>query len=674
DEWRLQMEAQRISLSQIHAAQLELLQEETDTCTHSLDLKLQDLRHQSGQGGRKISKYMIEAVSEECSEIIRSFQKIFGKEFLERVNTAGLPLISEEGPAASESTSIVQEARELYSNLWQVTERIQHEHERLSQLQALLRSDGNKISELQMAYDELKINTEKQVSDLNVQLATISLSSSRDLGEQSGESASASVELQRLKAEAQVKQLQLEESHRQEMERLRGHYQQQAAETEERYATELLVLQQRLQETTGAQTYYSLSSASESSCEGMEERREELKEQTEDGVSEGSEGLRHSARLSGLTAQLQALRNALHHKYNQEVAALKEQHSSELRRLREEREHSEDRGEIKLDLNGVNGAGSSMESLGAAGQVLVEERLHQEMVEEEVAKAIVQMSVEFAQQTELARIKKSASQTSTSMQTQMDDEEVDGEVEEQTPRASPPAGVWLEEPEREKLERELEERNAEIRKLKVELQKTEFEQALKKRDDDEKQDGEGEEDSGHTPVTGRLKISMQDDGESSDKDTERILLCEANRKLSQVLVDVLKTTAAAEETLGLHMQRLLEASAGVQPPESTTQAETCHSDDAETCQSRETGANTRLWSGKLEAEEGLEMSQQMMDRLLLGAESQLWNEEYFLGISGRLQIAVEKMLMTITDTTNQAKLPGKETSRRLISKSEADLD
>ncbi|MEQ2196565.1 hypothetical protein XENOCAPTIV_003721 [Xenoophorus captivus] len=176
------MEAQRISLSQIHAAQLELLQEETDTCTPSLDLKLQDLRHQSGQGGRKISKYMIEAVSEECSEIIR----IFGKEFLERVNTAGLPLISEEGPAASESTSIVQEAR----------------------------------------------------------------------GEQSGESASTSVELQRLKAEAQVKQLQLEESHRQEMERLRGHYQQQAAETEERYATELFVLQQRLQETTGAQTYY----------------------------------------------------------------------------------------------------------------------------------------------------------------------------------------------------------------------------------------------------------------------------------------------------------------------------------------------------------------------------------------------------------------------------------
>lgn len=73
---------------------------------------------------------------------------------------------------------------------------------------------------------------------------------------QAKESDSTSVELQRLKAEAQVKQLRLEESHRQEMERLRAHYQQQAADTEERYATELFVLQQRLQEATGAQTYY----------------------------------------------------------------------------------------------------------------------------------------------------------------------------------------------------------------------------------------------------------------------------------------------------------------------------------------------------------------------------------------------------------------------------------
>lgn len=87
------------------------------------------------------------------------------------------------------------------------------------------------------------------------------------------------------------------------------------------------------------------------------------------------------------------------------------------------------------------------------------------------------MSVEFAQQSELARINRRAGQTSTSMQTQSDEEEVEDkeveEADERTPRASPATGAWLEEVERERLERELEERNAEIRKLKEELQKTE---------------------------------------------------------------------------------------------------------------------------------------------------------------------------------------------------------
>jgi len=86
------------------------------------------------------------------------------------------------------------------------------------------------------------------------------------------------------------------------------------------------------------------------------------------------------------------------------------------------------------------------------------------------------MSVEFAQQTELARINKHSRHTSTSMQTQWDEEEgEDRETEEQTPRASPTAGVWLEEVERLRLEREVEERNFEIRKLKEELQKTKSE-------------------------------------------------------------------------------------------------------------------------------------------------------------------------------------------------------
>lgn len=44
------MEAQRISLSQIHAAQIELLQEETDAHKHSLEQKLQDMKDRGDQG------------------------------------------------------------------------------------------------------------------------------------------------------------------------------------------------------------------------------------------------------------------------------------------------------------------------------------------------------------------------------------------------------------------------------------------------------------------------------------------------------------------------------------------------------------------------------------------------------------------------------------------------
>ncbi|KAF1381707.1 hypothetical protein PFLUV_G00156800 [Perca fluviatilis] len=653
-ECRLHMEAQHISLSQIHAAQLELLQEDSDARTHTLELKLQNLKDHDEP---KVFKYhnMLQAVSEECSEIIQCFQKMFGEEFLESPAAEGGPPPSVDRPETSESTSILLEARELYIDLQQVRERIEQEHYRLSQLQTLLRADGNKMRELQLAYDDLKSSSEKEISDLRVQVSSSNSSTSKDLEERAGApSTFLTKELQRLKTEEQEKQLQLEESHRQEMERLRAHYQQQATESEERYAIELFMLHQRLQEEHG----------------------DELKDLGEEELSEGGVELRWPVRSAGLTAQLQALRKALYHKYVQEVAALKEQHNRELRRLTEEKEQQkiteerqERKGEKEQNLHGISGAGDSSESLRAAGQLVLEDRQHWERVEEEVAKAIVQMSVEFAQQIELARINKSACQRSASMQTWSDKEEVEEmENEEQmTPRASLTSGAWLEEVEKERLERELEERNAEIRKLKEELQKTEsgHEQALKKRENSQ-EEVEEEEDPGGPGIkqAGRGKLSSQDNGESSDEDTERNVLRKANEKLSQVLVDVLKTTAAAEETMGLHMQSLCDASSQGQQaatPHSTTESANTEpvrpyaaGHSAESCHGSETATdNLSLWSRETEADEGLEVSQQMMDNLLHGAGTQLENEELLMGISRRLQTALEKMLMAINDTTNQ---------------------
>lgn len=87
------------------------------------------------------------------------------------------------------------------------------------------------------------------------------------------------------------------------------------------------------------------------------------------------------------------------------------------------------------------------------------------------------MSVQFAQQTELARLNKRTLQRCTSMQTQSEEEaaeeeQAQRESEEPTPRASPTSRSGPEDAERERLQRELDDRAAEIRTLKEELQRS----------------------------------------------------------------------------------------------------------------------------------------------------------------------------------------------------------
>ena len=101
-------------------------------------------------------------------------------------------------------------------------------------------------------------------------------------------------------------------------------------------------------------------------------------------------------RSSGLTAQLQALRRALYHKYLQEVASLKGEHHSELRRLREEQAEELGRGQRERgggDAGGGGGGGRPGSAPGegageaaAGGRTLQEEKRYWESVEEEVAK------------------------------------------------------------------------------------------------------------------------------------------------------------------------------------------------------------------------------------------------------------------------------------------------
>ncbi|CDQ67703.1 unnamed protein product [Oncorhynchus mykiss] len=173
---------------------------------------------------------------------------------------------------------------------------------------------------------------------------------------------------------------------------------------------------------------------------------------------------------------------------------------------------------------------------------------------------------------------------------------------------------------------------------------------LKKRGDEE----EGEEDEEvrrKMAVSGIVSSQVGGDGSSCPDHqvitTERNLLRKANESLRQVLSDVLKTTAAAEETIGRHVEGLLV-------PPSSSQRPTWQRAAGEPFRPATEAAGGYVWSGETETDEGLEMSQQMMtDSHSLLPELQLENEEYLMNISSRLQAAVEKLLVAITETTNQ---------------------
>ncbi|XP_064839611.1 A-kinase anchor protein 9 isoform X8 [Oncorhynchus masou masou] len=725
-ECRLQLEAQRISLSQMHAAQLELLREQTDARVSTLEQELGFLKKTWDKDDLRSSKYqnVVQVVSEECKQLILSFAKLFGEEFLEYLHPTDVEdwkIHWFEKEETRDPSAVLQEAKEMYRDLQQVKQRIEQEHSRLLQLQSLLKADGNKIEAMQLMYDELKRSSEEKIASLrrHIESSSISTHNLKDLREPTVASPSSHTaeDIQKLRADVHQQRAQLEECHRMEVERLKAYYQQQAKATEEHYATELIMLQQHLDEVMGTEAQFSLSSAAQLGLRTEEEDAEELQLVEEDALLVGLDTeLRGPAKSMGMMALLQTLRTALYHKYHQEVAVLKEQHCAELSRLREERvqeksERVREEGEkdvwlqVKPDPGGINGSKCYIEGPSTEDQG-VQERRHQERVEEEIAKVIVQMSVEFAQQSELARITKSARETTSAMQTQSEEDEAGVEEEQQTPRSSLTKGISLEEvqrrivEEKERLEKELEERTAELHGIKEQLRrrgpgseqmgysseeeserkenrKKESEKVQVKSGVSQKEKKRGEEEGEKDEEVRRKRamggnISSQDrEDDSSCPDhqvitTERNLLRKANESLRQVLSDVLKTTAAAEETIGCHVEGLLVPPSSSQRPTWQRAAgepfrpATGTAEDAsttETCQGSETGAgDVSVWSGETEMDEDLDLSQQMMTDchvLLPGAELQLENEEYLMNISSRLQAAVEKLLVAITETTNQ---------------------
>ncbi|XP_050565018.1 A-kinase anchor protein 9 isoform X1 [Cygnus atratus] len=165
----------------------------------------------------------------------------------------------------------------------------------------------------------------------------------------------------------------------------------------------------------------------------------------------------------------------------------------------------------------------------------------------------------------------------------------------------------------------------------------------------------------------REQISVDKDGGRKPDETSPDLLSKerhgfqkANQKLMKILLEVVKTTVATEETIGRHIVGLLDRSGKVQPskpagwdadPEESVKPCVRVGYEKESCSSYHGSSmgddDINLWSGA--TDEGL-LSQHLAES---GMELDPENEELVMNISSRLQAAVEKLLEAINETSNQ---------------------
>ncbi|NWX97054.1 AKAP9 protein, partial [Nothoprocta ornata] len=166
--------------------------------------------------------------------------------------------------------------------------------------------------------------------------------------------------------------------------------------------------------------------------------------------------------------------------------------------------------------------------------------------------------------------------------------------------------------------------------------------------------------------TRELTFKEEDEGRQSEETSsallskERHVFQKANEKLMKILLEVVKTTVAIEETIGRHVLGLLDRSGKGQlskpaawdtEPEESVKPSVRVGYEKEPCSSYH-GSNMgiddiNIWSGA--TDEGL-LTQHLAES---GVEIDPENEELVLNVSSRLQAAVEKLLEAINETSNQ---------------------
>ncbi|NXO82524.1 AKAP9 protein, partial [Sitta europaea] len=764
---QLQMEAQRICLSLVYSAHVdqvcESLKAEKENALCSLkeelvhnhiqemtdlkrmhQLELQNLKSQQaddeGKSTQRLIEKLNEAVTEECSRLAQVLcgsqnehssaaveagdreQDILCKPAVKENQSVELPVHRGQAQVpGSLSNLTVQEGMDA------LLHKIMEEYSRLKALQTQLMAECKQVKEPRLSSSERREEEEEEATNMEIGKESLQTPSQNLMDP--------TIQIHCSKEIGNLKK-QLEEQHAQELEHLRSYFQQQLKESQERYTTELVHLQDKLQIAGVSSDHTSVSTDSKRKLKEVY-RKVKCTENLHQKKTDKALELGREMEIQNDLDVVQLLQKQYQERLEEEVAKVivsmsvafaKQTEFSGVARQKEEaapiqiahperihfgikKQHSEE--EVDILLRKATGKGSKNEEglkslckelseesgeinslgeqhhsnnspdcilgqtthksviseehfthseglteetpsgeLAAAGTrsqlLLYEERL------EDMRQELVRQYQEHQQATELLRqghMQQMERQKENQDQLLAELESLKVQLAE---RVSMENDSLVAERERMLLE--------ELQSLKqhsipgkervfCELQNS----STQTENENESQNDAREyifehEDGGRKP----------DEIPSALLSKERHVFQKANEKLMKILLEVVKTTVAMEETIGQHVLGLLDRSGKVQASKQAgwdTETEESIKPcirvgyEKESCSlyhgSSMGDDDINMWSGA--AGEGL-LSQHLAES---GMEIDPENEELILNISSRLQAAVEKLLEAINETSNQ---------------------
>ncbi|NWT09669.1 AKAP9 protein, partial [Vireo altiloquus] len=765
---QLQMEAQRICLSLVYSAHVDQVREslkaekESALCSlkeelvHSHlqemnnlkrmhQLELQTLKFQQaddeGKSTQRLIEKLNEAVTEECSRLAQVLcdsqnehssaaveaareQEIFCKPAVKEKLSIELPVHRGQTQVPGSSCNLTVQER-----MDALLRKIMEEYSRLKALQTQLTVESKQVKEPCLSSSERR----KEEEPIHLKIGKESLQTPSQSLMDPKIQEYCSKEIGNLKK-------QLEEQHAQELELLRSYFQQQLKESQERYTTEIVHLQDKLQIAGISSGHTSVSTDSERKLKEVFKKvkcTENLHQKRTDKALE----LGREIEIQNDLDIVQLLQKQYQERLEEEVAKVivsmsvafaKQSELSGIARQKEEetptqivhqegihsdikKQHSEE--EVDSLLRKATGKGSKPEEelkslckelTEESGEInSLEEQLHSNsspdcmlgptthtsVISEELYSHRKGLTAEGTPRSGGL----SAADTETSSQLLLYEERLEDMRQElvRQYQEHQQATELLRQGHMQQMERQKENQDqllVELESLKVQLaERVSMEndslvaerermlleelESLKQRSVPGKERLSCELQNNSTQTENenenqndvREQIFEHEDGGRKPDETpsallskERHVFQKANEKLMKILLEVVKTTVAMEETIGQHVLGLLDRSGKVQPSKQAgwdTEAEESMKPcirvgyEKESCSSFHGSSigddDINMWSGA--ADEGL-MSQHLAES---GMEIEPENEELILNISSRLQAAVEKLLEAISETSNQ---------------------